>query len=97
MLLCKNKQIVFHGDPHSGNICVDEKSNIYFLDMGLLCVFSDEDAKLCRNFFLAAYSGNYEKLYEMIAIYGDLSEEEKILLKEDLRKSLENFKEMLGE
>lgn len=49
--LFNDKQIVFHGDPHSGNICIDEDNNICFLDMGLLCVLSDEDAKLCRNFF----------------------------------------------
>ena len=31
--LFNDKQLVFHGDPHSGNICIDEDNNIYFLDM----------------------------------------------------------------
>lgn len=88
-----DKQIAFHGDPHSGNICIDEEGNIYFLDMGLLCVLSDNDAKLCRKFFLTAYSGNYEKLYDMLVIYGDMSEDKKLSLKEDCKKYCRNVKE----
>ncbi len=88
-----DKQIVFHGDPHSGNICIDEKGNICFLDMGLLCVLSDNDAKLCRKFFLTAYSGNYEKLYDMLVIYGDMSEKQKASFKEECKKYCKNVKE----
>lgn len=88
-----DKQIVFHGDPHSGNICIDEDGNICFLDMGLLCVLSDSDAKLCRKFFLTAYSGNYEKLYDMLVIYGDMSEEKKASFKEDCKRYCIDVKE----
>ena len=88
-----DKQIAFHGDPHSGNICIDEEGNICFLDMGLLCVLSDNDAKMCRKFFLTAYSGNYEKLYNMLVIYGDMSEEKKASFKEDCKKYCRNVKE----
>ncbi len=88
-----DKQIVFHGDPHSGNICIDEDGNICFLDMGLLCVLSDSDAKLCRKFFLTAYSGNYEKLYDMLVIYGDMSEEKKASFKEDCKRYCRDVKE----
>ena len=35
--------IVFHGDPHNGNIYIDESGNIGFLDMGLLFELSEED------------------------------------------------------
>ncbi len=90
--LFNDKQIVFHGDPHSGNICIDEDDNICFLDMGLLCALSDSDAKLCRNFFLTVYSGNYEKLYDMLVSYGDMSEEKKKLFKEDCKKYCEDIK-----
>ncbi len=88
-----DKQIVFHGDPHSGNICIDENGNICFLDMGLLCVLSESDAKLCRKFFLTAYSGNYEKLYDMLVIYGDMSEEKKASFKEECKKYCRNVKD----
>ncbi len=88
-----DKPIVFHGDPHSGNICIDEEGNIFFLDMGLLCALSDSDAKLCRKFFLTAYSGNYEKLYDMLVSYGNMSEEKKQSFKEDCKKYCEEVKE----
>lgn len=87
-----DKQIVFHGDPHSGNICIDEEGNICFLDMGLLCALSDSDAKLCRKFFLTAYSGNYEKLYDMLVSYGNMSEEKQQSFKEDCKKYCEEVK-----
>ncbi len=87
-----DKPIAFHGDPHSGNICIDENGNICFLDMGLLFVLSEEDAKLCRKFFLLAYSGNYEELYEMLVKYGNMSEEKKQLFKEDCKKYSEQVK-----
>lgn len=87
-----DEKIVFHGDPHSGNICIDKEGNICFLDMGLLCALSDEDAKLCRKFFLTAYLGNYEKLYNILVIYGDMAEEKKKLFKEDCKKFCEEVK-----
>ena len=90
--LFNDKQIVFHGDPHSGNICVDEDNNICFLDMGLLCILNDIDAKLCRKFFLIVYSGNYEKLYDILVPYGDMSEEKKQSFKKDCQKYCEDIK-----
>lgn len=87
-----DKQIVFHGDPHSGNICIDENGDIVFLDMGLLCVLNDEDAKLCRTFFLAAYSSNYEKLYNLLVSYGNMDSETKKLFKEDCKSYCEERK-----
>lgn len=87
-----DKQIVFHGDPHSGNICIDNEGNICFLDMGLLCVLSDSDAKLCRKFFLTAYSGNHEKLYKMLVPYGKMSEEKKQSFQKDCKKYCEEVK-----
>lgn len=87
-----DKKIVFHGDPHSGNICIDEKGNTCFLDMGLLCTLNDNDAKLCRKFFLTAYSGNYEKLYDMLVSYGNMEEEKKQSFKKDCKKYCEDVK-----
>lgn len=88
-----DKQIVFHGDPHSGNVCIDENGDICFLDMGLLCVLSDEDAKLCRKFFITAYTGNYEELYKMLVYYGKMSEEKKVAFKADCKRFCEEVKQ----
>lgn len=90
--LFHNQQIVFHGDPHSGNICIDEEGNICFLDMGLLCTLSDTDATLCRQFFLTAYAGNHEKLYNMLIPYGNMGEVKKRQFKEDCKKYCDEIK-----
>lgn len=88
-----DKQIVFHGDPHSGNISIDEDGNICFLDMGLLYAMSDSDSKLIQKLFLTAYSRNYEKLYDMLVVFGELNEEEKKKLKDACKKYCEEVKE----
>ncbi len=85
--LLNDKQVVFHGDPHSGNICLDDENNICFLDMGLLCVLSKSDAELMRRLFLAAYSGEYEKLYDNLIEFGNLNEKQK----ETLRNFCKNY------
>lgn len=86
-----DQTIVFHGDPHSGNICVDDRGDIYFLDMGLLCALSDEDALLCRQFFLTAYSGNAEKMYDMLVGYGDMSEKQRQAFRQDCETYCRNI------
>ncbi len=90
--MCNDEQIVFHGDPHSGNVCIDENGNICFLDMGLLCALSKEDSESCRELFMSAYAGNYEKLYEMLVGYGQMSEGTKKKFKEDCKKYSEQVK-----
>ena len=81
-----NLPITFHGDPHSGNLAIDEDGNLYFLDMGLLFVLSSTESNLCRDFFLAAYFGNYEKIYNMLVIYGDMDEKKKQQFKENCKQ-----------
>ena len=84
--------IAFHGDPHSGNLAIDDDGNLWFLDMGLLFVLSSEESRLCREFFLTIYMGDFEKLYDMLIIYGNLSEGQKIKFKEDLKKYIDDVK-----
>ena len=83
------ESIAFHGDPHSGNLCIDEEGNLYFLDMGLLFVLNQSESNLCRDFFLAAYTGNYEKIYQMLVVYGDMNEKRKKKFKENCKKYVE--------
>lgn len=91
--LFNGEQIVFHGDPHSGNIYIDSNGNIGFLDMGLLFVLSKEESLLIKKFFLAAYSHNYEKLYNLLIDYGEMDENKKLMFKEDCQKYCEEVKE----
>lgn len=90
--LLHNQQVVFHGDPHSGNIYIDKNGNIGFLDMGLLFSLTETDEKLTVDFFLAAYSGNYEKLYTMLVGYGQMNETQKEEFKKDCKKYCEKVK-----
>lgn len=89
--MLNNKKVVFHGDPHGGNICIDDENNIYFLDMGLLFTLSPSDSKLCQDLFLTAYSGNYEKLYNLLICYGNMNEKERKSLKESCQKYCEGI------
>ncbi len=81
-----DKKIVFHGDPHGGNIYIDKSGNIGFLDMGLIFELSPEDARLTREFFLSAYTCNYEKLYNMLIGYAKISLEDSVRFKESIKE-----------
>ena len=85
--------IAFHGDPHSGNLAIDDNGNLWFLDMGLLFVLSTEESKFCREFFLTIYMGDYEKLYNMLIIYGNLSVKQKIEFKKDVKKYINSVRD----
>lgn len=87
-----DQTIVFHGDPHSGNVCLDARGDLWFLDMGLLCVLSDADAKLCRQFFLAAYAGHADRLYEMLVGYGDMQPPEQARFRADCERYCREIK-----
>ncbi len=80
-----DERVIFHGDPHSGNLCIDENGGLCFLDMGLLGVLNAEDTQLCRKFFLAAYTKNSEKLYNLLISYGDMNDQQKRNFREDCR------------
>ncbi len=90
--LFHDQPVIFHGDPHTGNVCIDEVGNIYFLDLGLLCAFDAHDADLCRQLFFAAYSRNYEKLTNLLIPYGHLSDQEQLALRTDCQKYCQNIK-----
>lgn len=67
--LLHDMPVVWHGDPHGGNVYVDRNGNIGFLDMGLLFEMSAENARLTRELFMQAYLGLYEKLYDNLKGY----------------------------
>lgn len=86
-----NLPIVFHGDPHNGNIYIDEYGNIGFLDMGLLFELTEEDAKLTKEFFFAAYTRNYEKMYNLVVSYGNMDSNKRIQFKNDIKDYCDNL------
>lgn len=64
--LFNGSEIVFHGDPHAGNIYITDEGNIGFLDMGLIFALTPENANNVRQLFFCAYFGNYDKLIEIL-------------------------------
>ena len=90
--LLENDSVIFHGDPHSGNICVDSVGNIYFLDMGLLFVLGKKEIEFCKKFFFAAYTGDYEKIFDIVNNCGKLDSKQHYKLKEDCKNYCETIK-----
>ena len=90
--LFNDKKIVFHGDPHGGNIYIDSNGNIGFLDMGLIFELTQEDSKLTKDFFLAVYSGNDKKIYDLLEPYCKINEHDKQKLINDIKQYCKNIK-----
>ncbi len=83
--LLTDKPIIFHGDPHGGNIYIDKDGNIGFLDMGLLFKLSKDNTEMVKQFFLNAYLGEYEKLFELFMPYAQINDNEQKNFKEDIK------------
>lgn len=58
--------VIFHGDPHGGNIYLDHAGNVGFLDFGLTFALSPDEAAFTRKIFLYAYSGRADKVIETL-------------------------------
>lgn len=86
-----NLPIIFHGDPHGGNIYIDDNGNIGFLDMGLLFQLSKDDVLLTKDFFFAAYTRNYEKMYDMVIPYGNINDNKKTEFKNEVKQYCDNL------
>lgn len=87
--LLHDETVVFHGDPHGGNIYIREDGSLGFLDMGLIFVLSTEEQELLKRFFLAAYARKSEKIYEMLIPYAEMAEKDKTKFREDVEKYCE--------
>lgn len=58
--------VVFHGDPHGGNLYIDPAGNVGFLDMGLIFEFTTDEAQLLRQLFLYSYTRKTEPLIDLL-------------------------------
>lgn len=67
--LFNNIPVVWHGDPHAGNIYIDDNGNVGFLDMGLIFELTEAEQAMTLEFFFCAYFGDYERLYDMLEPY----------------------------
>lgn len=58
--------VVFHGDPHGGNIYLDPAGNLGFLDMGLIFEFDAEETDFIRKLFLYSYTKKSDQLVDLL-------------------------------
>lgn len=66
--------VIFHGDPHGGNIYLDDAGNVGFLDLGLIFALDSEEVKFVREIFLNAYSGQADKVIATLLRTSDCAE-----------------------
>lgn len=83
--LLHDMPVVFHGDPHAGNIYIDDKGNVGFLDMGLMFELSPEDAKRTKQLFFLAYFQQADRLYSTLEFGLSCSAQEMQHFKEDVQ------------
>jgi len=84
--LLHEQSVVWHGDPHAGNIYITDKGNIGFLDMGLIFELSEEDAKNTKELFFNVYFGRYDNLYNTLIPYFKGTEQQKLNFKNDIKE-----------
>lgn len=84
-------KIVFHGDPHGGNIYIDDEGNIGFLDMGLLFELSEEDARMAKEFFFAAYFRDYKKMCDLVIPFAKLNPVKRMQFEQAVKNYADNL------
>lgn len=85
--------VVFHGDPHAGNMYIDDNGNLGFLDMGLLFELSPEDANTTIHYFLGAYFQKDNYLYRMLEKFMTGPEQERRMFRRKLKDYCTNIPE----
>lgn len=83
--------VVFHGDPHGGNIYIDKYGNVGFLDMGLIFELTSEECELTRKLFLNAYFCNMEELCQLLIDNSPQKNVDREKLKYEMKKCCKQF------
>lgn len=89
-----DKRVVFHGDPHGGNIYLDKYGNIGFLDMGLIFSFDENEAKFIKKLFFNSYNGNYNNIIELLINNSIYTTYDKYNFEEEIKKTVLSFKKI---
>lgn len=89
--LLHNLPVVFHGDPHGGNVYIDKDGNIGFLDMGLIFELTPCDAEAVKELFFCAYFAQTDKLYKVLVPYLNGTSADKENFRKDIKDYCENI------
>jgi len=90
--LFNDQKVIFHGDPHGGNIYIDKYGNVGFLDMGLIFELTKEENEFIRKLFFNSYNNKYEELLKILIDNSTYKEFNYESLKNDIRNCCEKFK-----
>lgn len=58
--------IYYHGDPHTGNLYLDEEGNLGFLDYGLVFSVSRKEVSMIKELALHAFKRDFSSLYHAL-------------------------------
>lgn len=92
--LMHNMPVVFHGDPHSGNIYIDKNGNVGFLDMGLIFSFENEEVDFVQKIFLSAYMCDTEKVMHLIVDGSQQKNVDVNALKKEIENCCKQFRDI---
>ena len=85
-------KVVFHGDPHAGNIYIDDEGNIGFLDMGLTFALSKHDMRMVRKLFFSVYCNKPDVVFKLLTESFVGSEEQLEEMYNDIIKCIKGLK-----
>lgn len=80
--------VVFHGDPHAGNVYIDKDGNVGFLDMGLIFEFQGDDSKFVQDLFLYSYMNKPEDLLEILLEHSKYQQVDRTALLAGIKREL---------
>lgn len=86
--------VIFHGDPHSGNIYLDEAGNLGFLDLGLIFELTKEEMDFVRNLFLDSYTGKPEKIIDFLVNSCEHTDFDRVAFAQEIRAEVGRVKEI---
>lgn len=84
--------VVFHGDPHGGNIFLDAAGNLGFLDLGLIFELTAEEMDFVRELFLNSYTGKPDKIIDYLVQNCEHGDFDRAAFAEAIRAEVEKVK-----
>lgn len=59
-------EVLYHADPHIGNLYLDNVGNLGFIDFGLVAKFTKDDLSYIKELAIAIYTRNENNLYVIL-------------------------------